>query len=58
MKISLLIILVVISVGFLFSILSVERFGLLVQFLVALGLFAFIGFFAVISLMKKSKQKQ
>ncbi|MDP5129601.1 MAG: hypothetical protein NWQ54_01875 [Paraglaciecola sp.] len=57
MKVSILIIVVVISVGFLFSFITTERFGLLVQFLVALGLFVFIGFFALISLMKKSKRK-
>lgn len=58
MKFSMLIIIIVISVSFVFSFITTEHYGFLVQFLVALGLFVFIGLFAFLTLMKKTKQKK
>jgi hypothetical protein len=55
MKFSIIIIIVIITVGSVFSFINAEHMGFLVQFLVALGLFAIIGVFAVLSWMKNTK---
>lgn len=58
MKFSMLNIVIVITVSFVFSVITTENLGFLVQFLVSLGLFVLIGLFATVALMKKTKLKK
>lgn len=58
MKFSMLNIVIVITVSFVFSFITTENLGFLVQFSVTLGLFVLIGLFASIGLMTKTKLKK
>lgn len=58
MKFSIVIIVLIITVGFVFSFISNEHMGFLVQFLVAFGLFAIIAVVALMTFMKKSKYRR